>query len=65
MHIFATNDITQAKKVIAIQGEAQYSTISQARLGASTEISDILTAGLPMAEWVVLGTLIYEYKTAF
>ena len=56
VHIFATNDI--AHPVIAIQGINEYNNITAARAGATTEIASL--SGLPFAESVVIGTVIYQ-----
>lgn len=65
MHIFATNDFDAARQIVAIQGEAEYATINDAQDGALTEISAIYTGGLPMPEFLPLGTVIYQYNTAY
>lgn len=65
MHIFATNDFDGARQIVAIQGEAQYDTVNKAQDGALVEISVIYTGGLPMPEFLPLGTVIYQYNTAY
>ena len=62
-HIFATNDLID--QVWAIQGQKQYDSISEARRGAITEISSLVTRELPMAEAVALGTVIYHSKSTY
>ena len=57
-HIFATNDITHP--FFSIMGQAEYNTRGQAREGAVTEINDLVTAGLPFAEFVALGSVIFQ-----
>lgn len=64
MHIFATGDPIFGS-VFAIQGEEQYDTQTTAREGALAEIAALTTAGLPMPEFVALGTVIYQYADAY
>jgi len=65
MHIFAINDYRQANIIVAVQGEDQYTTLVSAQNGAETELGSLYTNGLPMAEFLPIGTIIYEYKTSF
>jgi len=65
MHIIATNDYRDAHKIVALLGEAQYNTIGEAQTGAEQEISDIYTGGLPMPEFLILGTVIFQYATSY
>ena len=64
-HIFATNDMRSGYQLIVIQGENEYVSKNAARLGATTEIDDLDTAGLPMAEFLPLGTFIIEYRSSY
>jgi hypothetical protein len=57
-HLFGTNHI--GEPVIAIQGQNEYSTLSNARLGAIDEIVALNTIGLPTLEWVPLYTIIFQ-----
>jgi hypothetical protein len=57
-HIFATNDLEEP--IICIQGQNTYSTLANARTGATTEINSLVVGGLPTAEWTPLGTVIYQ-----
>ena len=65
MHLFAVNDYDQSNNVVAIQGEAEYNNQVEAREGALAEINSITTSGLPMPEFLALGTIIYQYNTAY
>lgn len=64
-HIFASNDWRPENKIICIQGENEYNSVSDARVGANNEISDLITTGLPMQEFLPLGTFIIEYKSVY
>ncbi len=59
VHFFATND--KETPVVGIQGTAQYNDIPAARIAASTEISSL--TGLPFAEFVALGTVVFQTNT--
>lgn len=59
VHFFATND--KETPIIGIQGTAQYNDIPAARIAAGTEISSL--TGLPFAEFVAIGTVIFQTNT--
>lgn len=61
VHIFATNDIDNP--VVGIQGINSYGSISSARTGAVSEITTL--AGLPFAEFVALGSVIFETANTY
>ena len=63
-HIYAVNE-WQDGGYIAIQGEASYLNLADARDGAVNEIADLTTQGMPMAEFLPLGTIIFQYKTTY
>lgn len=63
MHIYATNDVNYP--VIAIQGEEEYLTKTSAKDGATNEISEIQTIGLPVEEFTAIATLLYQTKDSF
>lgn len=62
-HIFATNDIYTP--IIAIQGQSDYTTLSNARQGANTELSNLITTGLPVQEFIPVATIIYKTSNIF
>jgi len=64
MHIYATNDINGAE-MIAIMGQAEYSTITAARAGAADEINSITKSDMPFAEFHPVATLIFETSNTF
>ena len=61
IHYFATNDTEYP--VIAIQGQASYGTIVDARISANSEISQL--SGLPFAEFVPIGSVILQSSDSF
>jgi len=62
-HVFATNDPTN--QVIGIVGQAEYSSLESARIGASTEINALVAGDLPFAEFVPVATLIYQTSSSY
>jgi len=62
-HVFRTNSLTNG--YIAIQGEEVYNNLNDARLGATTEISDLVVSGLPTKEFVPLGSVIYQTNSGY
>jgi hypothetical protein len=64
-HIFATNSEESGQEIIGVVGNSEYSTISAARDGAETEINTLVNNGLPFAEFVALGTVIFETSSSF
>jgi hypothetical protein len=61
VHVFATNDIEFP--VICLLGQAQYSSKAAARVGASVELQSL--SGLPFAEFVPIGSVIYETSDSY
>jgi hypothetical protein len=61
VHIFATNDVDNP--VVGVQGINVYNTITSARIGAVSEILSL--SGLPFAEFVALGSVIYETANSY
>lgn len=61
VHIFATNDIDNP--VVGVQGINAYNSVSGARTGAISEITAL--TGLPFAEFVALGTVIFETANTY
>ena len=59
VHFFATND--KETPIVGIQGIAQYNDIPAARNAASTEITSL--SGLPFAEFVAIGTVVFQTNT--
>lgn len=59
-HIFGTNSIDYS--VISLMGQAQYSTIALARAGATTEIANLVTNGLPTVEFIPIASIIFHTR---
>lgn len=62
-HIYAINDINTP--IIAVQGQATYGNVPAAREGAENEITTLATSGLPFAEAVAIGSVIYQTSTGY
>lgn len=62
-HFFGTNDITN--KIVAIPGQAQYSTIALARAGANTEMNNLQIGTLPTSEYIPIASVIYEVRSTY
>ncbi len=62
-HIYATNDVINP--IVAIQGQAVYGNRRLAREGATTEINNLVLGGLPAAEIVPLGTIIFQTSDSY
>ena len=63
MHIFASND--PRYPIVAVQGQAVYNTIANARTGALNEINSLQLGTFPLVECQPLATLIYSSSTAY
>lgn len=65
VHIFATNDYSATRSIIAVMGQATYINLPQAREGAATEANTLSTTQLPMEEMLLIGTIIYQTAIAY
>lgn len=63
-HVFATNDRLYSGFVF-VQGQTEYTTIALARVGANSEINSLTLGTLPFAEFIPVGTVIYETKNTY
>ena len=63
MHFFATNDSTA--QIIVVQGENEYSNVSNGRVGAADEIQTIVTNGLPFVEFTPICTVIFQTSNSY
>lgn len=61
-HIFATNGVNE--QVISIMGQNEYATLSAARAGANSEISNII-AGINLQESVPIATIIFKANSGY
>jgi len=64
-HIFADNENSINKRVFAIQGQAQYSGLTTARLEAQKEIKNLISTGLVPQERVALATIIFQTRNLY
>jgi hypothetical protein len=62
-HLFATNDLNNP--LFSIMGQNEYDTVTNARLGATTEISNLVTGGMPFVEFVPVGTVIFQTSDSY
>ena len=58
-HVFALGNATAAKRVYAVVGEEEYSTLSDAQAGAEVELGT-LSEGLPFKEIRPIATVIFQ-----
>lgn len=63
-HVFAVNGADGYDKVIAVMGQNEYTSMSTARIGATTEVSNVLLL-LQEEEKVLIGTIIFQTKDDF
>lgn len=61
-HIFATNDPNNP--VISVMGQTEYTTVSNARNGATSELLSLLTS-FPAPELKALGTIIFQTSNGY
>lgn len=63
MHLYATNDPDQP--FFLIMGQAQYTTLGNARDGALTELINLETTGLPIVEYKSIATFIMQTSNGY
>lgn len=67
-HIAATNIVEDSGdnfKYIAIQGQAVYGNIIQAREGAETEVNNLIYGTLPLEEVIIVASVIYQTRDLY
>jgi hypothetical protein len=64
-HIFATNAYAAGDRMISIMGQAQYTSIANARTGANNELNSLVLSGLPTPEFLAVGTIIYQTNNTY
>lgn len=62
-HIYRTNSLTVP--YVCIQGENAYGNQGDARAGAADELNQLTQTGLPFQEFHPLGSIIYQYSSAY
>lgn len=62
-HVFATTDINYP--IISIMGQNYYVNTSDARVGAETEINDLVLNRVLFPELKPIGTIIFQTKTSY
>ena len=62
-HVFVSTEINN--NMIAVIGENEYTTLNNARSGATTEINTLLTGDLPGLEIRAVGTVIFQTSNAY
>jgi hypothetical protein len=65
VHVFQINDTNVNDGHIVIMGQADYTNIITAREGATTEINNLVTTGLPFAEFAPIATVIFQTLDAY
>ena len=65
VHILQTNGAVTGSKVWAVMGQETYEKKKDARLGATTEVNNLITRGLPGPEFMFLGSVIMEVKNGY
>jgi len=63
IHVFASN--AADGDCISIVGQAQYNNANDAKVGAETEINNLVLSGLPTKELKPIGSIIFETKDTF
>jgi len=65
-HIYAVPGVTpETGHLVSIMGQAEYTTIGNARAGAETELFDLDVAGLPSAEFFPVATIIFHTASTY
>jgi hypothetical protein len=65
-HIFAIPGVNATSGyLVAVQGEAEYSSLALAQAGAQVEITDLSLTGLPFQEFKEVGTIIFRTNNGY
>ena len=60
-HLFAVPGTNEdSGRIVAVMGQAEYSTLGNARAGAEVELAQLQVDGLPTPEFVALATVIFQ-----
>jgi len=63
MHLYATNDLNEGYFLIV--GQTDYTTIGNARTGASSELFNLSVSGLPVVEYKAVATFIMQTSNSY
>jgi len=64
-HIIAVNENNVSKRLVAFIGQAQYTTLTNARAGAQTEIKNLRVVGILPQEAKAIATFVFETADNF
>ena len=64
-HVAALGNDGGPADFVVIMGENAYSTLNVARTGATTELADLNTTGIPSTEWVFVATIILQTSNTY
>jgi parallel beta-helix repeat protein len=65
-HIIATNNLLATGwQIIALMGQAVYTSITSARTGANNEVRNLIISGLPTAEFIFVASIIYQTNSTY
>ena len=64
-HVIAINENNAARRLIAFVGQASYTTLANARAGATTEITALKTVGIFPQESKAIATFVFETQTGY
>lgn len=64
-HVFGLNDADTSRRLIAFMGQSEYDSLAEARIGAETEITDVVTAGIVSPELVPLYSFIFQTSNGY
>jgi len=64
-HIIAVNENNASKRLVAFIGQAQYTTLTNARAGAQTEIKNLRVVGILPQEAKAIATFVFETADNF
>lgn len=62
-HVFLTND--NATPFVAVMGQARYTTLGAARVGATTEMNALILSGIPAREWTACASVIFQTSNTY
>jgi phenolic acid decarboxylase len=63
-HVYQSNNIIDSNYVI-VMGQNKYNTISNARVGATTEANNLATTGFPTREMKIISSIIFQTSDGY